>query len=167
MTKAGNNYQKQFQLFKIFFSNLNTIGFDNQMQNAQHGTITELLFQVFLFFLVLQMMKCEREADRRVHLLIMASLSYSFEKKKKKTCSVDLFSASFVKCSHVYLSGDFHRWRTDGRSSRPAREWRALCSCPVCEPTRPLRGRNSRARKRTLHCELLLQRADRNMYPTR
>lgn len=54
------------------------------MQNAQHGTITELLFQVFLFFLVLQMMKCEREADRRVHLLIMASLSYSFEKKNKK-----------------------------------------------------------------------------------
>lgn len=102
-------------------------------------------------------MKDKLAVAQRVHPRIIASLTYSFETPPKKTSTVDLFSAPFVKRSHVYLSGDFHRWRTGGRSCRPEREWRALCSCPACEPTRPLRGHSSRATKRTLRCELLLK----------
>lgn len=139
------------------------------MQNAPRGTIAGLLSQVFFFFFVLRMMKREREADRSRQSSPSHNGGFSFAqlfKKKKrkapKNSIVDLFSASFVTCSRVYLSGDFRRWRTGGRSSRPAREWRALCSYPVCEPTRPLRGRSSRATKRTLRCELPL----RNMHPT-
>lgn len=96
------------------------------------------------------MMECERGADRVHPLTMAASLSHSNN-------TVDLLSATMVKRLRVYLSGGFHRWRTGGRSSRPAREWRALCSYPVCEPTRPLRGRSSRATKRTRRCALPLK----------
>lgn len=96
-------------LFKISFANLDTIGFDNQMQNGQRGIITELLFRWVFYLLFFLSFKCVKEkltAALRVHLLIMAPLSHSFGKKKQQTAPpappnnlavLTCFSASFVK----------------------------------------------------------------------
>lgn len=78
-------------------------------------------------------------------------MSYQKQKNKK---TINLLISS----RHTYLSSDSPRWRRGDRSFRPTCEWRALCSCPVCEPTHPLAGHSSTATTRTRRCGPRLKR---------